>query len=53
MFKDKYDAMVIAIQRGDEYILSPSAATIFNCKDIVWFVSSNEAAKMIIQKEEI
>ncbi|MBO7460028.1 MAG: cation:proton antiporter [Bacteroidales bacterium] len=53
MFKDKYDAMVIAIQRGDEYILSPSAATVFSCNDIIWFVSSNEAAKMIIQKEEI
>lgn len=53
MFKDKYDAMVIAIQRGNDYILSPSAATVFSCNDIVWFVSSNEAAKMIIQKEEI
>jgi len=51
MFKDRYDAMVIAIQRGDDYILSPSAATIFNCNDIVWFVSSADAAKMIMQKE--
>lgn len=53
MFKDKYDAMVIAIQREDGYILSPSAATVFRCNDIVWFVSSEEAAKMIIKKEEI
>ena len=53
MFKDKYDAMVIAIQRGGEYILSPAASTIFSCDDIIWFVSSNDAAKMIIQKEEI
>ena len=53
MFKDKYDAMVIAIQRGDHFILSPSAATVFNCNDVIWFVSSVEAAKMIIQKEEI
>ena len=53
MFKDKYDAMVIAIQRGNEYILSPSAATVFNNNDIVWFVSSKEAAVMIKQKEEI
>ena len=53
MFKDKYDAMVIAIQRGDNFILSPSAATVFSCNDIVWFVSSNDAAKMIIKKEEI
>lgn len=53
MFKDKYDAMVIAIQRGNDFILSPSASTIFHCNDIVWFVSSVDAAKMIIQKEEI
>ena len=53
MFKDKYDAMVIAIQRADGFILSPSASTVFSCDDIVWFVSTNEAAKMIIQKEEI
>lgn len=53
MFKDKYDAMVIAIQRGNDFILSPSASTIFHCNDIVWFVSSVYTAKMIIQKEEI
>lgn len=53
MFKDKYDAMVIAIQRGGEFILSPSASTVFNCDDIIWFVSSVDAAKMIKQKEEI
>ena len=53
MFKDKYDAMVIAIQRGNEFILSPAAATVFNDKDIVWFVSSRESAIMIKQKEEI
>ena len=53
LFKDKYDAMVIAIQRGNDFIISPSAATVFSCNDIVWFVSSDDAAKMIIKKEEI
>lgn len=53
MFKDKYDAMVIAIQRGDEFVLSPSAKTVFNNGDVVWYVSSKEAAAMIKQKEEI
>ena len=53
MFKDKYDAMVIAIQRGNDFILSPSAATVFNNEDIVWFVSSKESATMIKHKEEI
>ena len=53
MFKDKYDSMVIAIQRGDEFVLSPSAKTVFNNGDVVWYVSSKEAAAMIKQKEEI
>ena len=53
MFKEKYDAMVIAIQRGDNFLLSPAASTVFSCNDIVWFVSSEEAAKMIIEKENI
>ncbi|MCR5037291.1 MAG: cation:proton antiporter [Bacteroidales bacterium] len=53
MFKDKYDAMVIAIQRGDEFVLSPSAKTVFNNGDVVWYVSSKEAAAMIKQKEEV
>ena len=53
LFKDKYDAMVIAIQRGDDFILSPSATTIFYSDDVIWFVSTIEAAKMIKLKEEI
>lgn len=53
MFKDKYDAMVIAIQRGNDFLLSPSASTVFSCDDIIWFVSSSEAAKMIKNKEEV
>ncbi|MDY6436115.1 MAG: cation:proton antiporter [Bacteroidales bacterium] len=53
MFKDKYDAMVIAIQRGNDFIMSPSAATVFRENDIVWFVSNDDSAKKIKQKEEI
>lgn len=53
LFKDKYEAMVIAIQRGNDFILSPEASTIFHENDIVWFVSNDESAKMIKQKEEI
>ena len=53
LFKDKYDAMVIAIQRGNDFILSPSAATVFHSDDVIWFVSTIEAAKMIKLKEEV
>ena len=53
LFKDKYDAMVIAIQRDNDWILSPSASTIFYSDDVIWFVSTIEAAKMIKIKEEL
>ena len=53
MFKDKYEAMVIAIQREGDFILSPSAATIFKENDIVWFVSSDDAAQIIKHHQEI
>lgn len=52
-FKDKYNAMIIAIQRGDEFILSPSSSVVFNDNDIIWFVSSDEAYTEIKQHEHI
>jgi len=52
-FKDKYNAMIIAIQRGDDFIISPSASIIFNNNDIIWFVSSDEAYTEIKQHEHI
>ena len=53
MFKDKYEAMVIAIQRENDFILSPAASTIFRKDDVVWFVSDDNSAKTIKHKEEI
>lgn len=50
-FKDKYNAMVIAIQRGEDFILSPSASTVFQSDDIIWFVSTYEA-NIEIKKHE-
>lgn len=50
-FKDRYDAMVIAIQRGEDFILSPSASTVFQSDDIIWFVSTYEA-NIEIKKHE-
>lgn len=51
MFKEKYNAMIIAIQREEEFILSPSASTIFAPDDIIWFVSSDEAYIELKQHE--
>ena len=38
-FQKKYNAMVIAIERGGNYLLNPPAQTIFAADDVVWFVS--------------
>ena len=38
-FQHRYHAMVIAIERGGEYVLNPPADTIFAEGDTVWFVS--------------
>ncbi|MBR1851438.1 MAG: cation:proton antiporter [Bacteroidales bacterium] len=41
-FQHRYNAMVIAIERGDDYILSPPASTVFAEGDTVWFVSPDK-----------
>ncbi len=40
--KDKHHSMVIAIERGTEYMLNPVADTIFQANDVVWMVSPDE-----------
>ena len=37
--RSAYQSMVIAIERGKEYMLNPSADTLFQHGDVVWFVS--------------
>lgn len=41
-FQRRHRAMIIAIQRKDDYMLNPSATTVFEQGDIVWFVSPEE-----------
>lgn len=52
-FKDKYNAMVIAIQRDEDFILNPSASFVFQNGDIIWFVSSDEAYAELKQHEHV
>ena len=40
--KDTHHSMVIAIERGTEYMLNPVANTIFQPNDVVWMVSPEE-----------
>ena len=41
-FTSKYNAMVIGIEHGRDYIVNPQADTQFKVGDIVWFVSPND-----------
>ena len=45
---DKYDAMVIAIERDGHFILNPSARITFQPHDLVWFVAQKDKAELLI-----
>jgi len=47
-FRHVFNAMVIAVGHGDEYILNPQPDTVFNDGDTVWFVASAAHAKAIL-----
>jgi CPA2 family monovalent cation:H+ antiporter-2 len=46
---DKYDAMVIAIERGGHFILNPSARITFQPADLVWFVAQQDKAEHLMR----
>ena len=48
-FADKYDAMVIAIERDGHFILNPSARITFQPADLVWFVAQKDKAEFLMQ----
>ncbi len=47
---DKYEAMVIAIERNGDFILNPSARLTFQPHDFVWFVAQKDKADILIAK---
>ena len=46
---DKYDAMVIAIERDGQFILNPSARITFQTGDLVWFVAQKDKAEHLMK----
>ena len=48
-FADKYDAMVIAIERDGHFILNPSARITFQPADLVWFVAQKDKAEYLMR----
>ncbi len=45
---DRYEAMVIAIERDGQFILNPSAKITFQPKDLVWFVAQKSKAMALV-----
>ena len=45
---DRYEAMVIAIERDGQFILNPSARITFQPKDLVWFVAQKSKAVILM-----
>lgn len=39
-FSKRYKAMVIAVERDNDFMLNPSANIVFEENDVVWFVGS-------------
>jgi len=39
---ENFDAMIIAIERGGDYMLNPPADTTFRVGDVVWLVSPQD-----------
>lgn len=50
-FQRKYNSMVIAIERYNEYLLNPPAQTVFRENDTVWFVSPDEITLRRFEQE--
>ena len=46
---DKYEAMVIAIEREGQFILNPSARITFQPADLVWFVAEKSKAEVLVR----
>ncbi len=48
-FRNAYTAMVIAIERDDNFMLNPDASTLFQKGDTVWYVASEEKAQELVR----
>lgn len=50
-FQQRHHGMIIAIQRGDDYIVNPPADSVFQRGDVVWFVSPDEISLRSFMEE--
>ena len=47
--RDKYNCMVVGLERGEENLLQPSPEIVFAKGDIVWIVGEEESLRQAMQ----
>ena len=50
--RNRFDAFVFAIERDEKFMLNPESSVVFQKGDIVWFVSSESNAKLLVKEAE-
>ena len=50
--RNRFDAFVFAIERDEMFKLNPESAVVFQKGDVVWFVSSENNAKVLVKEAE-
>ena len=50
--RNRFDSFVFAIERDEKFMLNPESSVVFQKGDIVWFVSSENNAKVLVKEAE-
>lgn len=48
--RNRYNALVIAVERDDEFILNPPPSVVFQKDDTVWFVATEAKAEALLKE---
>ena len=48
--RNRYNALVIAVERDDEFILNPPPSVVFQKDDTVWFVATEAKAEQLLKE---
>lgn len=51
--RNRYNALVIAVERNDEFILNPPPSVVFQKDDTVWFVATEAKAEQLLKEAYI
>lgn len=48
--RNRYNALVIAVERDDDFILNPAPSVVFQKDDTVWFVATEAKAEQLLKE---